>query len=108
MDLDWPLTPVIHYHPSMIVCSYLQFVCFVTMMLAFTLGFYRMTGPESGIPCEMMLYFSYYRVGLFYGIWVAFCINETIAIVSRVSACLRQRQVHLLLTLIDGRHFHLG
>jgi len=75
-----------------------KLVCFVTMMLAFTLGFYRMTGPESGIPCEMMLYFSYYRVGLFYGIWVAFCINETIAIVSRVSACLRQRQVHLLLT----------
>jgi len=70
-----------------------KLVRFVAMMLAFSLGFYRMTGPQSGIPCEMMLYFAYYRVGLSYGIWTYFFINETIFIVSKIFACFCQRQV---------------
>ena len=46
--------------------------------ISLCLGFWRMGSAQSGIPCEMLIYFAYYRVGLTYNVWVPWLMQEVV------------------------------
>ena len=61
------------------------YVRFVTTMIAFVHGFYRTTEPDSGIRCEMLLYFFYYRICITFAVWLTFAMREVVEGCSTIS-----------------------
>ena len=51
---------------------------FIITLYALNYGFFKIAGTESDIPCEMLLYFTYYRLCVMLGMWVQFGIQEGI------------------------------
>ena len=56
-------------------------VRYIAAFCSFCLGFNRMSEYESGIPCEMLIYFAYYRVTITYNMWVPWLLQEIVVAV---------------------------
>jgi hypothetical protein len=49
-------------------------------ILAMFYGFQRLSSLDSGVPCEMVVYFVFYRIALTCGVWGPFVTNEVFSL----------------------------
>ena len=56
--------------------DYERFALWGCFLNAFTSGFTRVTSRTSGIHCEMLVYYTHFRVSILYGLWIPWMVSE--------------------------------
>ena len=58
---------------------------FIMTVVSFSYGFFRVTSPDSDVPCEMLAFFFYYRTSIMLGLWVHIGLQEGALLLTKLT-----------------------